>query len=317
MKLKMIKLTDIVANPLQPRQDFNQEKLQELANSIKEGDLLQPIVVRLNGNNTYEIVAGERRYKAFQILKEPKIPCIIRNITDDTDALEKSLIENLQRDDLTSIERENAISDLWKSDRYKTHVELARKLGMSRQHIGRILEAKEFREKNKVSSVSTFSIVDTKGLFNEPRKKLLKQVGENKIPVSYIHDIVYKVKEFPEPEQQIAILEEFEQQEDMSREIFDDIIRKKKEIAEGERNPEHIIKIETDSDLRLLDDYSNIKRKVFEIYSSHIQHLKHEENKKEAIEIIKEIVSYLNKQLEALEENVVVELDEKKKENSN
>ena len=119
MELKMIELKQIHANPLQPRQEFDREKLQELANSIKEGELLQPIVVRENGSG-YEIVAGERRYKAFQILKEDKIPAIVRKIKDDTDALEKSLIENLQRDDLTSVERENAVYELWKSNRYET-----------------------------------------------------------------------------------------------------------------------------------------------------------------------------------------------------
>ena len=107
MELKMINMKDIVTNPLQPRQEFNREKLQELADSIKEGELLQPIVVRKQ-KNKFEVVAGERRFKAFQILKEPKIPAIIRVIKDDTEALEKSLIENWQRDDLTGIERENA-----------------------------------------------------------------------------------------------------------------------------------------------------------------------------------------------------------------
>jgi len=93
MELKMINMKDIVTNPLQPRQEFNREKLQELADSIKEGELLQPIVVRKQ-KNKFEVVAGERRFKAFQILKEPKIPAIIRVIKDDTEALEKSLIEN-------------------------------------------------------------------------------------------------------------------------------------------------------------------------------------------------------------------------------
>jgi len=148
MELKMINMKDIVTNPLQPRQDFNREKLQELANSIEEGELLQPIVVRKQ-KDKFEIVCGERRYKAFQILKEPKIPAIIRGIKDDTDALEKSLIENLQRDDLTSVERENAVGALWDSGRYKTNSELDRKLGYSVKHgkVSRLIAARYDRRK--------------------------------------------------------------------------------------------------------------------------------------------------------------------------
>jgi len=312
MELKMIKLTDIIANPLQPRQEFNREKLQELANSIKEGELLQPIVVR-KMNGKWEIVAGERRFKAFQILKEPKIPAVVRDIKDDTEALEKSLIENLQRDDLTSVERENAIMDLWSSKRYKTIEDLAIKLGVSYTNVATAINVKKARDRLSVTDkISTETLNVTMGLEDEPRKKILKAVEEKKIDTSNVRNVVRKIKEFPESEQQMEILEEFEEQEDMSREIFDGIIEKKKEIADGLREPERIIEIETDSDKRLLDDYNDIKRKVFEIYSDHIQHLKHEENKKEAIGIIKEIVSYLNKQLETLGENVVVDLNEKK-----
>jgi len=180
MELKMISIKDIVTNPLQPRQEFNREKLQELADSIKEGELLQPIVVRKQ-KDKYEIVAGERRFKAFQILKEPKIPAIVRKIKDDTDALEKSLIENWQRADLTSDERENALEQLWKSDRYKTKEELATKLGIGSARIVHILKAKEFRNKHNVrSAISTRTIEDTEGLKDDTRKKILKAVEENK-----------------------------------------------------------------------------------------------------------------------------------------
>lgn len=318
MELKMLEISKIVANPLQPRQEFNREKLQELANSIKEGDLLQPIVVRLNGNNIHEIVAGERRYRAFQILKEPKIPSIILDIKDDTDALEKSLVENLQRDDLTSIERENAIWDLWQSKRYETMEKLSTKLGVSYTNVATAINVKKARERLSVTdNISTETLNVTMGLEDEPRKKILKAIEEKKIDTSNVRDVVRKVKEFPEPEQQMEILEEFEQQEDMSREIFDDIIRKKKEIADGEREPEHVIKIETDSDKRMLQSYYEIKNDVFGIYSDHIKHFKTEDNKKEAVEIIQDIVKYLNLQLEELGYNTVVELNEKKKENSN
>jgi len=308
MELRMIDIKKIVTNPLQPRQDFDREKLQELADSIKEGELLQPIVVRLNGGN-YEIVAGERRYKAFQILKETRIPAIVRDIKDDTDALEKSLIENLQRDDLTSVERENAIGALWDSNRYKTRKELARKLGTGETIIRETLEARDFRKNTPGVLASTRDIRKTAGLDDNVRKKVIE-----KTPSYQIEDTVKKLKEFPEPEQQIEILDEFEQQEETNREIFDDIVQKKKEIVNGQRKPEHIIEIESDSDKRTIQDYCDIRDSVYGIYSDNIQHFKNEDCKKEAIKIIQDIIEYLNKQLMDLGINVVVDLDEKKKE---
>lgn len=243
MEVKMLNMKDVVPNKLQPRQVFDQEKLQELANSIKEGELLQPIVVRMNGNKgKYQIVCGERRYKAFQILDEPKIPAIIRLIKDDTDALEKSLIENLQRDDLTSVERENAIGSLWDSKRYKNHSELARKLGVQSSPLSALLRARDDRiTLDAASNISTRVLSSTEGLKNEPRKKILEQISEGKIKEDNVRDVVRKVKEFKEPEQQMEILDEFEKKESWGKQAFDDIIQNKKEIAEGKRHREIII----------------------------------------------------------------------------
>jgi len=296
MELKMISMKDIVTNPLQPRQDFDRDKLQELADSIYESELLQPIVVR-KLKDKFEIVAGERRFKAFQILKEPKIPAVVRKIKDDTEALEKSLIENWQRDDLTSIERENAVMDLWKSKRYETKRELAKKLGLAERYIGEIIEAKEFRNKTEVTSVSTEAIKNTGGLTEEPRIKLIKQVESGKIEPSKVRDVVRKIKEFPEPEQQMAILEEFEEQEETSKEIFNGIVQKKKEIAEGTRQPDHYVKIESDGDKRLIEDYHNVKDKIYGIVAIHIQYMKTKELQDEATEILWDIYKYTENEL--------------------
>lgn len=309
MELKMLDMKEVVTNPLQPRQEFNREKLQELANSIREGELLQPIVVRRNNGNKYEIVCGERRYKAFQILKELKIPAIIRNIKDDTDALEKSLIENLQRDDLTSVERENAVGALWDSKKYKTKRELSKKLGVDEATVGSILIARDDR-KTLVPRVSTTTLTETQGLSGEPRKKLIKQVETGKIGMRDVRDVVRKVKEFPEPEQQIEILDEFEQQEEQSKEIFDDIIKKKKDIAEGKRPLEQVIEIETDSEKRMLESYENIKVSVYGIYSDHILHFKKDKIKRDAIKILWDIHNYTRKQLVNLGEIQEVDVDE-------
>jgi ParB family transcriptional regulator, chromosome partitioning protein len=309
MELKMLDMKKIVTNPLQPRQDFDREKLQELANSIKEGELLQPIVVRKRNSKTtegdivvktpyYEIVCGERRYKAFQILKEPKIPAIVREIKDDTDALEKSLIENLQRDNLTSVERENAVGSLWDSKRYTTQNELARKLGMSYAPINHMILSREFRQKEKVAAtISTRTLTDTMGLKNEPRKKLLDAIEKDKIRESDVRDVVRKVKEFPEPEQQLEILQEFEEQEEQSKEIFNGVVEKYRRIAKQEIEPEHYK--ENNADMIRLESIKDIYTRASSITSFYIKKIESDKQRNEAIQYMQKTIIHLTKVINA------------------
>jgi len=313
MELKMIKLSDIETNPLQPRQEFDRDKLNELANSIKEGELLQPIVVRPNnGGKTFEIVAGERRFKAFQILKEKKIPAIVRNIKDDTDALEKSLIENWQREDLTDGERMNALNHLWESKRYKSIREMERKTGIPHQEISGYIRAKEEREiveKDFQNKLTYVDFHETRPLKDSPevRKKILEKRAKGEIESKQLRDISKKVAEFPEPEQQLEILEEFEEQEDMSREIFDDIVRKKKEIVDGLREPEHII--EDDPDELRLNSLKNKYENIFWLTPANINIIKSEKFRGEAIDYLKKMRNHLNKLLQNLGEEEVLDID--------
>src|SRR5487761_413779 len=106
-----VKLSEIKANPEQPRQVFDNDKLEELATSIREIGLVQPVILRQNGGK-YELIAGERRWRACKLAGLETIPAIIKDITEKEVLLE-SFIENIQREDLTTIERENAIASLW------------------------------------------------------------------------------------------------------------------------------------------------------------------------------------------------------------
>ncbi|MFH0839100.1 MAG: ParB/RepB/Spo0J family partition protein [Candidatus Omnitrophota bacterium] len=106
-KIVNLKITQIKPNRYQPRLDFDEERLKELAESIKAKGIVQPIIVRCLDSNSYEIVAGERRFRAVKSLGFSEIPAIIRNI-DEQDSLEFSLIENLQRQDLNPIEEARA-----------------------------------------------------------------------------------------------------------------------------------------------------------------------------------------------------------------
>ncbi|MFI7690552.1 ParB/RepB/Spo0J family partition protein [Nonomuraea sp. NPDC049655] len=130
---KEVALTAIVPNPRQPREVFDDERLQELADSIREVGLLQPIVVRSVGGGQYELIMGERRWRACQQVGLDPVPAIVRN-TQDTDLLRDALIENLQREQLNALEEAAAYQQLL-DDFQATHEQLASKVGRSRSHI--------------------------------------------------------------------------------------------------------------------------------------------------------------------------------------
>ncbi|GIH23208.1 chromosome partitioning protein ParB [Acrocarpospora phusangensis] len=128
-----IPLTAIVPNPRQPRDVFDEDRLDELAASINEVGLLQPIVVRAAGAGQFELVMGERRWRASQLAGLDQIPAIVRS-TDDDEMLREALIENLQREQLNSLEEAAAYQQLL-DDFGATHEQLAKKVGRSRSHI--------------------------------------------------------------------------------------------------------------------------------------------------------------------------------------
>lgn len=123
----------ISPNPRQPRQIFDEEALAELAASIKVVGLLQPIVVRKIGDGDYQLVMGERRWRASQLAELEVVPAIVRD-TSDGDLLRDALIENLHRQQLNALEEAAAYQQLL-DDFGTTHEELARKIGRSRPHI--------------------------------------------------------------------------------------------------------------------------------------------------------------------------------------
>lgn len=128
-----IPVHDIVPNPRQPRQTFDEDSLAELADSIRVVGLLQPVVVRKQHGGQYEIVMGERRWRGCQLAGLDVIPAIVRDTSDD-DLLRDALIENLHREQLNPLEEAAAYQQLL-DDFSATHDELARRVGRSRPHI--------------------------------------------------------------------------------------------------------------------------------------------------------------------------------------
>jgi len=126
-------LASVSPNPRQPRQIFDEDALAELAASIREVGLLQPVVVRRAAADRYEIIMGERRWRAGELAGLSAIPAIVRDTSDD-DLLRDALIENLHREELNPLEEAAAYQQLL-DDFAATHEELARKIGRSRPHI--------------------------------------------------------------------------------------------------------------------------------------------------------------------------------------
>jgi len=138
-KSNMISISDLSRNPFQPRQNFKEEKLEELANSIRKNGIIQPIAVRPNKSKTgkYEIVAGERRWLAAQRAGLHEIPVTILELSD-VESLEVAIVENIQRDDLNPIEEARGYKRLNEEFEYD-HESISKLMSKSRSHISNTL----------------------------------------------------------------------------------------------------------------------------------------------------------------------------------
>ena len=138
INVSLIPIENIQANKQNPRSVFSEEELIDLSNSIKEKGIVQPIIVRQRANeNSYEVIAGERRWRAAQIAQLDKIPAIIKTLSDD-DALEIAIIENVQRSNLNPIDEASGYKRLIDIYNY-TQEDLANVIGKSRSYIANIL----------------------------------------------------------------------------------------------------------------------------------------------------------------------------------
>lgn len=135
-EIEMVKIDELRSNPYQPRKAFDEEALQELAASIKEHGVFQPIIIKKSIKG-YEIIAGERRVKASKMAGLEEIPAIVRDFSDN-EMMEIALLENLQRENLNAIEESTAYKKLLETLSL-TQEELAKRLGKSRSHITNML----------------------------------------------------------------------------------------------------------------------------------------------------------------------------------
>lgn len=176
-KVIEIPLTQLRANPYQPRKTFDETAIQELASSIKEHGVIQPIIVR-NVLKGYEIIAGERRFRASKEAGKASIPAVVKDFTDQQ-VMEIALIENVQREDLNAIELAQAYQSL--SDQFSlTQEELSMKVGKSRSHVANFLrllqlpdDIKKYVSRGTLSMGHARAIV---GLKNDQAKKEMAEL---------------------------------------------------------------------------------------------------------------------------------------------
>jgi ParB family chromosome partitioning protein len=169
----------VYANPSQPRKNFNQELLKELSESIKEQGIIQPILVRKKSEDKYEIVAGERRWRAAQLAKIHEVPVIILNV-DDKKSLEFAILENIQRSDLNGIEEALGYDNLVKKFGYSQET-LSKILGKSRSHIANTLRLAGLHEEiKKMISDGLLTAGHARCLVNVPDNVRLAKIIVNK-----------------------------------------------------------------------------------------------------------------------------------------
>ena len=197
MQITKIDISKIVLNPKQPRKEFNKTKLKELAASIKEVGLINPIQVKQVGNK-YHLICGERRLKAHKLIKLKKINAIIKEYNSKETEMVESLVENLHRDNLTFIENENFVKKIWDTKKYKTKADLGKSIGFSPSLVYGLLSAEKMRKKTGAANViSTRTIIDTSGLNLEEQKKVFKKIEKNELALKDVRDFSKTIKKSP------------------------------------------------------------------------------------------------------------------------
>ena len=208
-EFKIVQIKDIQKNPYQPRKEFSEEKIQELAQSIKENGLIQPIIVRKSPVLGYEILAGERRYRASIAAGLSEVPVIVKQLSDQ-DMMLHSIIENLQRENLNPIEEAKAYQSL--IDKGFTHTEIAEKMGKSRPYITNLVRLLGLPkhiltevESGKLSQAHARLLIQ---LSSDRQDTLLNRIQTENLSVRQVEQILQKTKKISKKEKDYFVKEE-------------------------------------------------------------------------------------------------------------
>ena len=205
----MVKLSELRSNPYQPRKVFDEDALKELAASIKEHGVFQPIIAKKSIKG-YEIIAGERRVKASIMAGLEEIPTIIRNF-DDTEMMEIALLENLQRENLNAIEEANAYKKLLETLSL-TQEQLAARLGKSRSHITNmvgllalpeVIQQDVSEKKISMGHARVLSKLDNK----EQQRELADKIIAEGLSVRSLEELTNSEEKYPKAHKQVKTKE--------------------------------------------------------------------------------------------------------------
>ncbi|MBH0333075.1 MULTISPECIES: ParB/RepB/Spo0J family partition protein [Brevibacillus] len=176
-QVKEVSINEIRPNPYQPRKEFEQSAIEELAQSIKEHGIIQPLIVRKSIKG-YELVAGERRLRAAKLAGLKEVPVVVKAYTDQQ-LMEIALIENLQRENLNPLEEAEAYDKLISHHDY-TQEQLAQKIGKSRPHVANMLRLLQLPEKiRKMVSAAELSMGHSRALLGVTDKKVQQQLAND------------------------------------------------------------------------------------------------------------------------------------------
>jgi ParB family chromosome partitioning protein len=189
--LPLIELNRIVPGSHQPRKSFNDEKIRELADSIRENGLIQPIVVARRGDR-YELIVGERRFRAAKLAGLMELPAFVKDLSKSK-ALEIALIENIQREDLNPIEEATAYRMILEREKI-TQEELSKRIGKSRSHIANMMRLLELPvQVQEYVSRGTISVGQAKAILSVPdnreREKLVGRIVKEGMTVRELEQV--------------------------------------------------------------------------------------------------------------------------------
>ncbi|SFH85372.1 ParB/RepB/Spo0J family partition protein [Pisciglobus halotolerans] len=197
-RVQEIKLSEIRPNPYQPRRTFDEEALKELASSIKQSGVFQPIILRSSTAKGFEIIAGERRFRASKLAGKETIPAIVREFNEE-EMMQVAVLENLQREDLSALEEAEAYSMLMKNLKL-TQEEVAQRLGKSRPYIANYLrllglpeEVKKMLQQNEISMGQARTLLGLKD--KKQILKVAKKVVKDNLTVRQIEQLVAQINE--------------------------------------------------------------------------------------------------------------------------
>lgn len=271
--MEYLKIDEILPNPFQPRQDFSADEMIELTASIKEYGIIEPLIVRINNQDKFELIAGERRLRAAQMAGLSEVPVILKDY-DDKKTAQIALIENLQRSNLNAIEEAHAYKSL--TEKFSmTQNEVARKVGKSRSHIANFMRLLKLTKPiQELISIGKLNMGQAKPLLSIEDEKLQQKVAnlviEKELSARKTEELVKKILK-----NDTSVLDEKPEQEDTKIYLRDvaeqlkQILGTNVSISQGKKKSRIEIEFYSDEDLDriielLLSKQKNTTSKVFD-----------------------------------------------------